>query len=68
MLDLKCYMKLHGYSVKMVLKLKGVNYTEKKVIEKSTVGVNCTVDQINADYDGSADADKRCLAMLHVGT
>lgn len=64
-LDLKCYVKLLGYYVKTALNLKGVNYT---VIEICAVGVNCTAEQINADYDGSADADKRCLAMLPVGT
>ncbi len=28
----------------------------------------CTADEFNADYDGSADADKRFLTMLHLGT
>lgn len=27
------------------------------------IGVNCAADQINAAYDGSADADKHCLVM-----
>lgn len=69
---LKFYIKLQGYFVNTALKPKRVICTEKKcsqnVIDICIVIIRCTADEINAAYDGSEDADKHFLTMLHVGT